>query len=77
LDALGRTIQQKRVSHVVEADIKSFFDEVNHEWMVKFLKHRIGDPRPCQSHGGRYPARVNPVTATVQHLPALCAGSLV
>jgi group II intron reverse transcriptase/maturase len=45
LDALGRTIQQKRVSHVVEADIKSFFDEVNHEWMVKFLKHRIGDPR--------------------------------
>ena len=45
LDALGRTIQQKRVSHVVEADIKSFFDEVNHEWMVKFLQHRIGDPR--------------------------------
>ena len=45
LDALGRTIQQKRVSHVVEADIKSFFDKVNHEWMVKFLQHRIGDPR--------------------------------
>ena len=45
LDALGRTIQQRRVSHVVEADIKSFFDEVNHEWMIKFLQHRIGDPR--------------------------------
>jgi group II intron reverse transcriptase/maturase len=45
LDALGRTIQQKRVSHVVEADIKSFFDEVNHQWMIKFLEHRIGDPR--------------------------------
>ena len=44
LDALGRTIQ-RRVSHVVEADIKSFFDEVNHEWMIKFLQHRIGDPR--------------------------------
>ncbi|KKL96360.1 hypothetical protein LCGC14_1845280, partial [marine sediment metagenome] len=42
LGALGRTIQQKRVSYVVEADIKSFFDEVNHEWMVKFLQHRIG-----------------------------------
>ncbi len=45
LDALGRTIQQRKVNHVVEADIKSFFDKVNHEWMVKFLRHRIGDER--------------------------------
>jgi len=45
LDDLGRTIQQKRVSYVVEADIRSFFDKVNHEWMLKFLEHRIGDPR--------------------------------
>jgi group II intron reverse transcriptase/maturase len=45
LDALGRTIQQKKVNFIVEADIKSFFDEVNHEWMVKFLRHRIGDER--------------------------------
>lgn len=45
LDALGRTIQQKRVNYVVEADIRRFFDEVNHEWMVKFLRHRIGDER--------------------------------
>jgi group II intron reverse transcriptase/maturase len=45
LDVLGRTIQQKKVNHVVEADIKSFFDKVNHEWMVKFLRHRIGDER--------------------------------
>ncbi len=45
LDALGRTIQQKKVSYVVEADIKGFFDEVKHEWMIKFLRHRIGDER--------------------------------
>lgn len=45
LDELGRTLQQKRVSHVVEADIQSFFDKVNHEWMLKFLRQRIGDPR--------------------------------
>lgn len=45
LDELGRTIQQERVSYVVEADIKSFFDKVNHQWMLKFLEHRIGDPR--------------------------------
>ena len=45
LDALGRTIQQKRVSYVVEADIRGFFDQVNHEWLIKFLRHRIGDER--------------------------------
>jgi RNA-directed DNA polymerase len=45
LDAIGRTIQQQKVNYVVEADIKGFFDEVNHVWMVKFLKHRIGDER--------------------------------
>lgn len=45
LDALGRTIQQKAVNHIVEADIKSFFDKVKHEWMIKFLGHRIGDER--------------------------------
>lgn len=45
LDELGRTIQQQKVNHVVEADIKSFFDTVNHEWMIKVLRHRIGDER--------------------------------
>ena len=45
LDALGRTIQQKRISYVVEADIKGFFDQVNHEWLIKFLRQRIGDER--------------------------------
>ena len=45
LDGLGRTIQQKKVSHVVEADINGFFDEVKWAWMIKFLRHRIGDER--------------------------------
>jgi RNA-directed DNA polymerase len=45
LDELGRTIQQKRTNHIVEADIRSFFDELKHEWMIKFLQHRIGDAR--------------------------------
>jgi len=45
LDALGRTIQQEKVNFVVEANIRGFFDTVNHEWMVKFLRHRIGDER--------------------------------
>jgi group II intron reverse transcriptase/maturase len=45
LDALGRTIQQQRVNYVALADICGFFDTVNHEWLIRFLKQRIGDPR--------------------------------
>jgi RNA-directed DNA polymerase len=45
LDKLGRTIQQKRVGYLAESDIRGFFDEVSHKWLIKFLEHRIGDPR--------------------------------
>jgi len=45
LDELGRTIQRQKVSYVDEADIKGFFDHVNHEWLMKFLQHRVGDQR--------------------------------
>jgi len=45
IDALGKTIQQKRVNYIVEADIRGFFDRVNHEWLLKFLQQRIGDQR--------------------------------
>jgi len=37
--------QFRKVNYVVEADIKSFFDTVDHEWMMKFLKHDIADKR--------------------------------
>jgi group II intron reverse transcriptase/maturase len=45
VDELGRTIQRKKVSYVVEADIRGFFDHVNHEWLIKFLGERIEDER--------------------------------
>ena len=45
LKDLGATIQWKKVSYVVEADIKGFFDYVNHDWLMKFLEHRIQDHR--------------------------------
>jgi len=45
LDQLGRTIQQRRVNYIVEADIKGFFDHVNQQWLMKFLERRIGDER--------------------------------
>ena len=45
LIALSDTVQNKRVNHIVEADIKGFFDNVNQEWLLKFLEHRIADKR--------------------------------
>ncbi len=45
VDRLARVIQQHSVNHVVEADIRGFFDHVNHEWLIKFVEQRVGDPR--------------------------------
>jgi RNA-directed DNA polymerase len=45
LDALSTALERKRVNWVLDADIQSFFDTVDHEWMQKFLEHRIGDKR--------------------------------
>jgi len=40
---LDNIIMRKKVNFVVDADIKGFFDNVNHEWLVKFLEHTIED----------------------------------
>ena len=36
LDQLGRTIQQRKVNYVVEAEIKGFFDHLNQKWLMSF-----------------------------------------
>jgi len=45
LRALSDSVESKPVKHIVEADIKGFFDNVNQEWLMKFVEHRIGDKR--------------------------------
>ena len=46
LDALMVGIREtKGVSWIIDADIQSFFDTVSHEWLIRFLEHRIGDRR--------------------------------
>jgi RNA-directed DNA polymerase len=45
LDALCVGIHSKKVSYILDADIRSFFDEINQKWLVRFLEHRIGDRR--------------------------------
>lgn len=45
LDALAVGIEKKGVSWVLDADIRGFFDAIDHGWMMKFIEHRIGDKR--------------------------------
>jgi RNA-directed DNA polymerase len=45
LDALCVGIDSKKVSFILDADIRSFFTEVSQEWVVRFLEHRVGDKR--------------------------------
>ena len=45
LDALCVGIGRKKVSFVLDADIRSFFDEIDQQWSIRFLEHRISDKR--------------------------------
>ena len=45
LDALWVGIMGKKVNWVLDADIRGFFDTIDHGWLVKFLEHRIADRR--------------------------------
>ena len=45
LDALIVGITSRKVSYIFDADIRSFFDLVSQEWLVRFIEHRIKDPR--------------------------------
>jgi RNA-directed DNA polymerase len=45
LDALAVGIAKRKVNYILDADIRSFFDSVSWEWLVRFVEHRIGDKR--------------------------------
>jgi len=45
LDAITVAISQRKVNWVLDADIRSFFDTVEHAWLLKFVEHRVADPR--------------------------------
>jgi len=45
LDALWMGILTKQIGWILDADISAFFDTIDHEWMMKFLQHRIADKR--------------------------------
>lgn len=45
LDALWVGLDQRKVNWVLDADIQGFFDAIDHEWLLKFIEHRIADRR--------------------------------
>src|ERR1700737_3736086 len=45
LDALCVGIHSKKVNFILDADIRSFFDTVSQDWLIRFVEHRIADPR--------------------------------
>jgi group II intron reverse transcriptase/maturase len=45
LDALAVGIQRKKVNWILDADVMGFFDNLSHEWAIKFIEHRVADRR--------------------------------
>jgi group II intron reverse transcriptase/maturase len=45
LDALSVALERRKVSWVLDADIRGFFDNISQEWLIKFIEHRIADKR--------------------------------
>jgi group II intron reverse transcriptase/maturase len=45
LDALTVGIMTKEVNWVLDADIRSFFDTLKHDWLIRFIEHRVADRR--------------------------------
>jgi RNA-directed DNA polymerase len=45
LDALAFGLGKRRINWVLDADIRSFFDTISHDWLIRFLEHRIRDRR--------------------------------
>jgi group II intron reverse transcriptase/maturase len=45
LATLNEIIAGKKVRWILEADLKNYFGSLDHDWLLKFVEHRIGDPR--------------------------------
>src|SRR6266853_1398637 len=45
LDALSYALLKKKVNYILDADVRSFFDNLDKGWMIRFIEHRVADPR--------------------------------
>jgi RNA-directed DNA polymerase len=42
---LSYALLKKKVNYILDADVRSFFDNLDKGWMIKFIEHRVADPR--------------------------------
>ncbi len=45
LDAIWVGMTRRKINWILDADVRNFFGELDHKWLLKFLEHRVGDPR--------------------------------
>src|SRR5882757_3281515 len=45
LDALSYALLKKKVNYILDADIRGLFDNLDKSWLIKFVEHRVADPR--------------------------------
>jgi RNA-directed DNA polymerase len=45
LDALAYGIKARKICWILDADIARFFDTISHDWLIRFIEHRVGDRR--------------------------------
>jgi len=45
LDALSYALLKRKVNYILDADVRSFFDNLDKSWMIRFIEHRVADPR--------------------------------
>jgi RNA-directed DNA polymerase len=45
LDALSYALLRRKVNFILDADIRGFFDNLDKSWLIKFVEHRVADPR--------------------------------
>src|SRR4029077_7809938 len=57
LDALMVALKSRKVNFIFDADIRSFFDTVSQEWLIRFLEHRIGRALATARGHGRHDHR--------------------
>jgi RNA-directed DNA polymerase len=92
LDALAVGIRFKKISWLLDADVQDYFGSISHDWMVKFLEHRITDTRVLRLiqkwlkagviENGKWSVsdEGSPQGASIspllKYLPPLCSGSL-
>src|SRR6266478_2282863 len=62
LATLNEVVAGGMISWVLEADLKNFFASLSHDWVLRFVEHRVGDPRPESLAGSKTADKLQAIT---------------